>query len=194
MSQLSVQNGRYLNLIKIVSVVVPVLVAILIYLPDKQAFGSWVYLLPAGNAAINTATSLILITALIAIRMQMIDLHRRLMSSAFLLGAVFLLSYVIYHASVDSVVYGDTNGDGVVGDAELAAVGSLRTVYIAVLLSHILLSMVVVPLVLFAFYFSLTDQIAKHKRIVRFAYPIWLYVSITGVVVYLMISPYYSYR
>lgn len=114
------------------------------------------------------------------------------MSSAFVLGSLFLISYIIYHATIDSTVFGDINGDGIVSEDELAEIGMLRRVYLFVLLSHILLSIVVVPFVLFAFYYSLTDKIEKHKKVVKFTFPIWLYVSITGVIAYLFISPYYQ--
>lgn len=192
MEQVINNNPRYLTLIKVVSVAIPLLVAILIYLPGKITPGQWVYALPLVNALINSVTSVILILALISILRKNIEQHRTLMSSAFILGAIFLLSYVLYHASVDSVKFGDVNGDGILSIPEKQVVGNSRVIYLFVLLSHILLSLVVVPLVLFAFYFSLTGQISRHKRIVKFTYPIWLYVSITGVIVYLMIRPYYS--
>ena len=101
------------------------------------------------------------------------------MISAFVLGTLFLVSYVIYHSSVPSTSYG---GEGMV-----------KGIYYFFLLTHILLAAVVVPLVLTALYFAIKQQFDRHKRIVKWAYPIWLYVSITGVVVYLMISPYYSF-
>jgi putative membrane protein len=100
------------------------------------------------------------------------------MSSAFALGAIFLVCYVTYHLSNPSTRFGGE--------------GAIRYVYYSVLLSHILLSLIVLPLVLRAFMFALTNQITKHRKIARYAFPIWLYVSITGVIAYLMISPYYS--
>ena len=107
----------------------------------------------------------------------MIKYHRISMMSAFVLGSLFLVSYVIYHSMADSTTFGGE--------------GWIRPVYYFLLLSHILLAIVVVPFVLFAFYFALTDKIEKHKKIVKYTFPIWLYVSVTGVLVYLMISPYY---
>ena len=93
----------------------------------------------------------------------------------FVLGAIFLVSYIIYHSSVESTSYQ----------------GDQRIIYFFFLISHILLSIVVVPFVLFAFYYSLSNQIEKHKKVVKYTFPIWLYVSISGVIVYFMISPYY---
>jgi putative membrane protein len=110
---------------------------------------------------------------------------------AFALGIIFLISYVIYHAAAPSTMYGDINGDGILSDAEMALLGSSRTVYLVILLSHIVLATIVVPFVLLAIYYGLADKVQKHRRIVRYTYPIWLYVSISGVVVYLMISRYY---
>jgi putative membrane protein len=90
------------------------------------------------------------------------------------------------------VIYGDIDSNGTLSSEELLAVGAFRTIYIGLLLSHIGLSVVVVPLVLLAFYFALNDQIDRHKRIVKFTWPIWFYVSVTGVLVYLMIKPFYT--
>lgn len=180
------------TIIAIISVVIPLAVAVLIYLPQKQNFlGEWVTGIPAFNAAINTLTSLLLIFALVAIKNGNIKLHRGLMTAAFVVGAVFLVSYILYHISVPSTMYGDLNGDGELSDPEKLEAGNLRYIYYFVLLSHILLSIVVVPLVLMAFYFALTEKIVQHKAIVKFTYPIWLYVSVTGVLTYLLISPYY---
>jgi len=118
-------------------------------------------------------------------------LHKKAMSTAFFLGVLFLISYILYHSTTSSTLFGDINHDGNLDEDEATLVGSLRLIYLLVLLSHILLAIIVVPFVLFAFYFALTEKIDKHKRIVRFTLPIWLYVSVSGVVVYLLIRPYY---
>lgn len=187
------KDRSYIRLITIVSIVIPVAVAILLFMPVK-IFGEsdWVKVLPHINAAINSLTAVLLVSALVMVKNGKIELHKKLMTSAFVLGSLFLISYIIYHATIDSTVFGDTSGDGVVSEEELAAVGVMRSVYLAVLLSHILLSIVVVPFVLFAFYYSLTDKVEKHKKVVKFTFPIWLYVSVTGVIAYLFISPYYQ--
>ncbi|MFZ9046303.1 MAG: DUF420 domain-containing protein [Cyclobacteriaceae bacterium] len=191
MEQILTSNKNYLNFIKTVSILIPVAVAILIYLPGKLEVGEWVRNLPYINALINSLTSIFLISALIAVKKQKISLHKNLMMSSLILGTLFLLSYVTYHASVPSVIFGDANFNGVLSADELELIGNTRTIYLFVLFSHIGLSIVVIPFVLFSFYYSLTAQVGKHKKVVKFSFPIWLYVSVTGVIVYLMISPYY---
>ena len=163
--------------IKLLSVAIPLAVAILLGLPTKLDLGDWVYTLPHVIGVINTLTAICLVAAFVAVKKKNIQLHKKFNSAAFILGAVFLLCYVTYHASADSTSYG----------AEDAS----RYIYFFFLMTHILLSIGVVPMVLLAFYYALNDMIDKHKRIVRFTFPIWLYVSVTGVIVYLMISPYY---
>lgn len=186
-------ENRYLTLIGILSVVIPLSVAVLLFSPSKlQVEGGWVDLLPHLNGMINTATSIALIAGLVFIKQKKIQYHRSAMLVAFVLGAIFLVSYVIYHSSAESTVYGDLNGNGVLEATEASALGFSRTIYLVILISHIILAAVVVPFVLLALYFALSDKIVKHRKIVKFAYPIWLYVSVTGVIVYLMISPYYQ--
>lgn len=192
MEQVISSDKRYLNIIKVLSFAIPVVVAILIFVPQKLSLGSWVKLLPHINAVINSLTSVFLLLAVYFIKKGNIRIHKQLMSYALVLGSLFLVSYVLYHSSVPSTKFGDINHDGVVQDSELTQLGSSRTIYLAFLLSHIGLSIVVVPFVLLAFYYSLSAQIDKHKKIVRFTFPIWLYVSVTGVIVYFMISPYYA--
>lgn len=188
----AVKENRYLTLISILSVVIPVLVALLLFSPAKlDVDNGWVYFLPHLNAVINTATSLALIAGLIFIRRKNIRYHRTAMMTAFMLGTVFLVSYVIYHSSVESTVFGDLDKNGIVDTHEVAAIGMMRTVYLLILISHIVLAAIVVPFVLLAMYYALTDKFVQHRKVVRFGYPIWLYVSVTGVIVYLMISPYY---
>lgn len=192
MMNLATNHKKSVRIIGIVSVVIPLAVALLIFLPQKENFlGDWVKNLPAFNALINSATSFLLIFALFAVKKGNIDLHKKLMMSAFFLGAIFLVSYILYHLTVPSTRFGDVNGDGVLTDAESLAAGGIRYFYYFILLSHILLSIIVVPFVLLAFYYALTDKVQKHKKIVKFTFPIWLYVSVTGVLTYVLISPYY---
>lgn len=185
-------NKKVYWLIILLSVAVPVLVAFLLFYDGKTGFGSWVKVLPHLNAAFNSTTSVALILGLIFIRRKQVERHRLMMSISFLLGALFLLSYVTYHSSMPSTIFGDINGDKVLDEVERASLGGMRTVYVSLLLSHIILSVVVLPFVLFAFYYALTDKIEKHKRLVKYTWPIWFYVSVSGVLVYLMISPYYQ--
>jgi putative membrane protein len=184
------KSARYIILTA--SIIIPLIVGILLFLPGKSTFeGNWNLLLPHINGTINTVTALMLVLGFIMIRNGKVDLHKSAMSTAFILGAIFLVSYLLYHSTAESTVFGDMNGNGILEDQEAASVGAVRTVYLFILLSHIAFAVIVVPFVLFAFFFALTDKIEKHKKTVRFALPIWLYVSVSGVVVYLMIRPYY---
>jgi len=178
-------------IIIILSVVVPVVVAFIIFSEGKTGFGNWVKVLPHLNAILNSITAIMLAFGLMMIKRKNVQLHRLAMTISFILGALFLTSYILYHSSVPSVIYGDVNGDGILNDSEQNQLGSMRSTYLFLLLSHISLSVVVVPLVLFAFYYALSDKIESHKRIVKYTWPIWFYVSVSGVLVYLMISPYY---
>jgi putative membrane protein len=171
-------NYKYQWWIIAVSVAIPVVVGYLIYKPVTEASeGSWVLVLPHVNAVINTITSLLLLCGLYFIKNKRIAYHRICMLSAFALGCLFLVGYIIYHSSVPSTSFGGE--------------GAIRIVYYTLLISHILLAIVVVPFVLLALYHALKDNLERHKRIVKIAFPVWLYVSITGVLVYLFISPYY---
>lgn len=184
-------NKGYLRFIYVISIAVPSVVALLLFSPFKFEMAGWVKSLPTLNAILNSTTSVLLIAALFAIRAKKIALHRNLMLTSLILGALFLVSYILYHSTSESTVFGDLDHNGVLDDAEAASVGTSRMIYLGVLLSHIGFSIVVVPFVLIAFYYALSNQITKHRKIVKFTYPIWLYVSLTGVLVYLMISPYY---
>ena len=185
-------NKVYLRAIYLISAIIPIVVAFLILFPAKiNLTGEWVKSLPGFHAIINSLTVLTLIGALISIKKGNIKMHRSFMFAALILGVFFLISYILYHSSQPSVKFGDMDHDGVLSEMELDAAGVIRTVYLVILASHILLSILVVPFVLLAFYFALTDQIPRHKKMVKYTFPVWLYVSITGVVVYLMIEPYY---
>ncbi len=176
----------------ILSIVTPALVSILIFSDEKVSLGNWVKILPHLNAVFNSVTAMALLSGFVMIKRKEIQLHRLAMTVSFVLGALFLISYITYHSSVPSVIYGDIDGDGILDAIEQENLGSMRIVYLSLLLSHIGLSIVVVPFVLFAFYYALSDKIENHKKIVKYTWPVWFYVSISGVLVYLMISPYYQ--
>jgi len=162
----------------IISILIPVVVAILLFMPSKINVGAeWVYFLPHLNAVINSAASVALIVALIFVKQKKYAYHGATMSVAMALGAIFLVSYVIYHGSAESTCFGGE--------------GWIRPVYYFLLITHIVFAAVALFPILFAYYYGYTDQRAKHRKVVKFAYPIWLYVSVTGVIVYLIISPYY---
>lgn len=160
-----------------VSALIPLVVTILYFLPEVEGVGDEVLWLPKFNAIINATTTIVLLAAFWAIKNGNKGLHKNLMLSALGLSILFLLSYVTYHTLTESTSYG---GEGI-----------MRNIYFFILITHILLAVAIVPLVLITFVRALSEQFDRHKRIARITLPIWLYVTITGVVVYLMISPYY---
>ncbi len=164
-------------LITVLSIAIPLVVALLLGIREKLDLGEWVYTLPHVIGLLNSLTALCLILALVAIKKKNIKLHQNMNTAALALGVLFLVCYVTYHASAESTPFG---GDG-----------AIRTVYYTLLISHIVLSVSVVPLVLFAFYHAWNQDFDKHRKLVKYTFPIWLYVSISGVAVYALISPYY---
>ncbi|BDD05083.1 DUF420 domain-containing protein [Aureibacter tunicatorum] len=194
MSSIELSNKQSFWAIGIISALVPVLVAVLLFVPAKLNIASdWVHILPSFHALVNGTTAVILVLALYFVKQGNFEAHKKSMLVAFVLGGMFLISYVVYHSSVESTKFGDINGDRIVDSAELAQIGAMRYVYLGVLLSHICFAAIVLPLVLMSYYFGLKGLNEKHKKLVRFAYPIWLYVSVTGVVVYMMLKPYYQF-
>jgi putative membrane protein len=179
MSQSRIEKKFNLPII-IVSIAIPIVVAILFTIKLKD-FGIDIEplsFLPPIYATTNGITALVLIAALIAIKNKKIDLHKKLMTTAIALSVLFLVMYVAYHMTSDSTKYGGQD--------------SMRLVYFVILITHIVLSIAVIPLVLITYVRALAEQFDRHKKIARITFPIWLYVAITGVVVYLMIAPYYA--
>ena len=168
---------KYNKWIVVLSIVIPVVVAILfdVKIPNVEPLT----FLPKIYASINALTAAILIIALVAIKNRKIRLHENLMKSAIVLSVLFLVMYVAYHMTSDSTKFGGE--------------GAIKYVYYFILISHILLSITVIPFVLITYVRAITNNFERHKKIARITFPIWLYVAITGVVVYLMISPYYNY-
>lgn len=152
------------------------LVIVLHELPEADAIPTWMSNAPQFHALLNGSCALLLIASLMAVRRKDIVRHRLLNTLAMLLSVVFLLSYVVYHYYSGDTVYG----------------GEYKGVYYAILLTHILLAGLSLPFILLSYYRGLSGSIDKHKRLVRFTYPVWLYVCITGVVVYLFLAPYYG--
>lgn len=185
---------RFNKFIIAISIVIPVVVAILFGVKLKD-FGINVEplsFLPPIYAAINGITAIVLVLAVRAIKNGNRKLHERLMTTAISLSVVFLVMYVAYHMSADSTVFGDTNHNGQLEIEENLKVGMLRYLYLLLLISHVILSIAIIPLVLFTYVRALAENFDRHKRLARITYPIWLYIAITGVIVYLMISPYYA--
>ena len=166
---------KYNRLIVILSVAIPLVVAALFGVKVDIELPVF---LPPIYAGTNAITSVILIIAFWAIRMKNIELHKRLMLTAIILSVLFLVMYVLYHMTSDSTPYGGK--------------GFIKYLYYFILISHILLSVVVIPFVLITFVRAITNDIERHKKIARITLPLWLYVTISGVMVYFMILPYYT--
>lgn len=169
------------RLVLAVSVVVFAAVVILNrkVLPPPQSTPSFAYFLPLFNAFINGTCSVLLVISLYYIRQRNITAHKKLNIVTFCLSSLFLVSYVLFHYFVKETTFGGT--------------GAVKAVYYFILITHIILAAIVLPLVLLSFYHGLKNNVEKHRRLTRWSFPIWLYVTVTGVIVYLMISPYYSF-
>jgi len=173
----SINAKKAKRAINIVSVLIPIVVAVLfgVRIPDVEPLS----FLPPIYATINGVTAVLLIAALWAIKNGKRSLHNTLMNVAIACSLAFLVMYVAYHMTSDSTPYG---GEGI-----------MRGVYFFILISHIVLSIVVIPFVLHTYLRGFLGAYQEHKKLARYTFPIWLYVAVTGVVVYLMISPYYAY-
>jgi putative membrane protein len=169
----------YLRLIYIISGAIFLIVLLLSRLPKAETVPAFVKFLPKLNAFINGTCAVLLMTSYYFIRRKKVSIHRRLNIAAFCLSTVFLLSYVLFHS------YGI--------ETRYPADNPLKPIYLLILLTHIVLAAVVLPLVLLSLYRGLTGQIEKHRKIARWTFPVWLYVTVSGVIVYLMISPYYNF-
>lgn len=168
-------SKKYNTLIIIISIAIPLIVALLfkVRIPDARPM----YELPPIYASINALTAVMLVVALLAIKKGKRILHERIMKVNIFLSLIFLVMYIIYHMTTDPTSFGGED--------------TLKYIYLFILITHIVLSIALIPLVLLAYSKAAFKQFETHKKIARFAFPIWLYVTVTGVVVYLMISPYY---
>ena len=176
------KNERaFKRFIWIVAVAIPGAVAILFFIPPAENLTKEtqeaLYFLPQLNAWFNGTAFFCLIAALVAIKQKNIAVHRALTTTALVLSVLFLLSYVTFHLTTASTPYGGE--------------GWMRTAYFIILISHIVLSTVIIPLVLFTYARGLRMQVERHRKIARYTWPIWVYVTATGVIVYWMISPFY---
>ncbi len=154
---------------------------------------SFVYYLPGLNALLNSISFFLLLFSLFFIKRKNIHWHQQLNLWAFFLSALFLISYVIAHYFLPETLYGDANHNGILEPQELERVSFSRKIYLFILLTHIILAAVTFPLVLMAFYFGLNKKTDKHRKVVRWAYPLWLYVCFTGPIVYVFLRPYYGF-
>lgn len=170
------KKDPYRRTIIVLSVLIPVAVAALFGMPKIHGYDT--SFLPPVYATINGITALLLVVAAVAVRNGKQLLHERIMKVCIGLSALFLILYLVYHVTSESTSFG---GEGVI-----------RYVYFFILITHILLSIGVIPLVLFTFVRALTGDFKRHRALARFTFPVWLYVAVTGVIVYIMISPYYQ--
>lgn len=161
-----------------ISIIVPIVVVVLMLLPERYNFlGIEAGIFPLFHAVLNGTTALLLVTGYSLIKSERKKEHRLVMTTAFVISAVFLVSYVISKISNEPVPYPDE--------------APLRMVYLFVLITHIILSGIILPLVLYTMYFAWNKKFDRHKKIARWTFPIWLYVAVTGVIVYLFMFPHY---
>lgn len=175
------QDKLYFRIVMTLSVVVALLVVILNrkLIPRPDLTPDFIYFLPKLNAIINGTCSVLLLMSLYFIRQKNIQAHKSTNIVTFILSSIFLVSYVLFHYFVDDTTFPSDN--------------PLKPLYLSILIPHIILAALVLPLILLSFYHGLKMNVQKHKKLVRFAYPIWLFVTVSGVVVYLMIAPYYRF-
>ena len=178
-------------LIGIFSVVVFAIVVLLGRYKLEADLGFNIHIFALINAFLNATTAVLLVLALMVVKNGNYLLHKRLMTTALILSVLFLVSYIAHHLLAGEAKYGDGNHDGIVSPEEIALVGNMRTIYFIILGTHILLATLILPFILFTAYRGLTAEFDKHKKLARITWPLWLYVAITGPVVYWMISPYY---
>lgn len=167
-------SKKYNTWIIILSIAIPLVVAILFRVKIDVQLPVF---LPPIYATLNAFTAVLLLVAFWAIKNKKIALHEKLMKTALIFSVLFLVLYVAYHMTSDSTKFGGE--------------GSIKTIYFIILITHIILSVAVIPFVLITYVRAITNQVELHKKIARFTFPLWLYVAVTGVIVYVMISPYY---
>lgn len=172
------KNDRLANIIIIsLSVVVFALVVLMRKVKIDLGFDFDTHIFPKISAALNSIVAVLLLAGLLAVKQKKFEVHKRIMLSAVVCSILFLVTYVLYHFTTTETTYGGT--------------GSSKLIYLIILLTHITLAGVILPFILFAVYRGLTGEYIRHKKLTRYVWPIWFYVSVTGVIVYFMISPYY---
>ena len=185
-------DSRARLLIYTVSVVVFAAVALMSRFKLNIDPGFNVHIFALINAVINSLVTVLLIAGLISVRQKKFKLHKQIMLAAIVMSVLFLVSYIGHHLLAGETRFGDSNHDGLLSDAELAQVGSLRMIYYVILFTHIPLAAIILPFILFTAYRALIGEYDQHKKLVRITWPVWFYVAVTGVAVYWMISPYYQ--
>ena len=143
------------------------------------------------SAGVNSIVSVLLVVGLLFVKQKKYQLHKNTMMFTMALSVLFLVFYIAHHLFTGETKYGDINHDGLLSDDEISLAGTMRYVYYVIMSTHVTLAGIVMPFVLYSAYRGLTGEFSLHKKLVRYTFPIWLYVAVTGVIVYLMISPYY---
>jgi putative membrane protein len=186
------KNDRMARLLIILfSIVVFVAVSSLTRVQLHVNLGFDVHVFALANAVINSIIAVLLIAAIIAVKTNHYLLHKRIMLTALILSVIFLISYVAHHLLAGEAIYGDANHDAVLSTDEKEAVAGTRGFYLVILLSHIFLAAIILPFILFTAYRALIAEFPRHKKLARITWPLWLYVAISGPIVYWMIHPYY---
>lgn len=150
-----------------------------------------VHLFAKANAVINSLVTILLVAALVAVRRKQYLTHKNMMMTAMILSVLFLVSYICHHLFAGETKFGDLDHNGVLSDTEAANIGSLKLIYYIILATHIPLAGIILPFILFTAYRAQIGEWPRHRKLAKITWPVWLYVAITGVIVYVMISPYY---
>ncbi len=179
MSNSKLNDKLVFRIIFAFSAVIFITILVLSMLPKTDIVPAYASFLPKLNAMLNATCSVLLVASYYNIRKKNVETHKKINITAFVLSALFLVSYVWFHSFGIKTQY--------------PMESAMRPVYLFILITHIILAAVVLPLVLISFYYGITMQVKKHRRLTRWSFPIWLYVTVTGVIVYMMISPYYQF-
>ena len=176
------------------TIIVLIAVPCMHFMPKPLAgeLPAWIRALPFANAVLNSLATVCLLLSLYFIKNKNVANHQRMNISAMALSALFLVLYIIYHTFSDPTRFGDIDHSGLVDATEKAAVATSRVIYLIILNTHILAAAVIFPFILFTFIRGYTMQVEAHKKLARFTYPLWLYVTITGPLCYLLLMPYYK--
>jgi putative membrane protein len=185
-------DRKAISLIVVFSAIIFIAISALGRLNLKVSPGFDPHVFAKANAIINSVVAILLICGFIAVKLKKYYLHKRIMLTSIGLSVVFLISYICHHLFAGETRYGDVNHDGILSASEKMNAGTGRLIYYFILGTHIPLAGIVLPFILLTAYRALIGEFDKHKKLVRITWPLWLYVAITGVIVYVMISPYYS--
>ena len=196
--QTYLQREENINLGKKLTVLVWIITAAVLFLVGLMRqvkidlpSGINLHFLPPFHAILNSVAAFSLIMAIIAIKKKLVINHQRWIYLAMTCSFLFLLSYVAYHFTNTETLYGDDNSDGIISIEEKESAGTMRIVYLGVLISHIILAALSLPFILLTFVYGFTNQFVKHRKLAKKVFPVWLYVAVTGPVVYIMLKPYY---